>query len=706
MDRSMSIVNPSVMNSTTRSSDHGPQLQSLQFQFPSSSATELFESRSRSLPVGSPNGQFPILEPHLDQPQSYNLPANNAQQLNFLDRTSRTIADSLNTANVAPTSIGSPAHNPMPDSVIEFPDLQFDNESFLEDVLLCQFAYNPSGLTVPSSPAAETRFLINLPDCTDNIVQLDASELPKDAGSLDTGQKFNVNPNCAFQITANELKLFHAKLIIVDADANLDNFKKPSLSRTLRCMIAYFRHFDPHAPFIHYASFNVSTEHPALVLIMLAIGAVHLSENEFARSAYEASCLLLAQYEKQNLGNYNSSFNLWEAQAALLCAQYGVTSGNRDLFYQAQKHLFTTHMMMGRIIEANRALRVQAGDSWDTWVFLESCTRIVCWMFVVSATCFSLDPLTLTVLPPMPEPISCPSDETIWHATSETEWKAAYRIGFNHNSVDLWSLAKALHRGQFPEICGRISAFTLLAFISGQLCTICTRERLRIDIHESSDSSYIFKGEQALSIWEGLWRKHPRAEQSLTRLDDPLLNDCLSMLCSAYYHLYVGDELVVLRRIAENPDCGLEVPHCKDYGRSLKVIKYAANSWLVRAKIGVRYLRKTRGLEFGPQALAAVYESAWWLHLYGDSVLDPSSSTYASKDDRALAVAVAKIFSGIMNELDEQGTFHRPHSSACLDAIEFYTYLCRDWVWECSSVIESRLRTFAVHLQNRRNANP
>jgi hypothetical protein len=234
-------------------------------------------------------------------------------------------------------------------------------------------------------------------------------------------------------------------------------------------------------------------------------------------------------------------------------------------------------------------------------------------MFVVSATCFSLDPVTLTVLPPMPEPVSCPSDETIWHATSETEWKAAYRISFKDNSVDLWSLAKALHRGQFPEVCGRISAFTLLALISGQLCTICTRERLNVDIHESSDSSYISRGEQALSIWEGLWRKHPRAEQSLTRLDDPLLNDCLSMLCSAYYHLYVGDELVTLRRIAENPNCGLEVPRCKNPSRALKVIKYAANSWLVRAKIGVRYLRKTRGLEFGPQALAAVYESGKWL---------------------------------------------------------------------------------------------
>lgn len=245
-------------------------------------------------------------------------------------------------------------------------------------------------------------------------------------------------------------------------------------------------------------------------------------------------------------------------------------------------------------------------------LILKNTHRVVCWMFVVSATCYSLDPVTLTVLPPIPEPISCPSDEMTWHTTSETEWKATHRSSLSNHSVDLWSLAKGLHLGQIPEACGRISAFTLLALISGQLCGICTRERLSLDIYES-DSSYISRGEQALSIWEGLWRKHPRAEQSLTRLDDPLLNDCLSMLCSAYCHLYVGDELVTLRRIAENPNCGLEIPQCKNYGQALKVIKYAANSWLVRAKMGARYLRKTRGLEFGPQALVAVYESGMCL---------------------------------------------------------------------------------------------
>lgn len=39
---------------------------------------------------------------------------------------------------------------------------------------------------------------------------------------------------------------------------------------------------------------------------MLAIGALHLSENEFAESAYEASCLLLAQVSLTERDEYIS----------------------------------------------------------------------------------------------------------------------------------------------------------------------------------------------------------------------------------------------------------------------------------------------------------------------------------------------------------------------------------------------------------------
>jgi hypothetical protein len=382
---------------------------------------------------------------------------------------------------------------------------------------------------------------------------------------------------------------------------------------------------------------------------------------------------------------------------------------------------------MGRAIEANRALRPSMADNWSTWTFLETSTRYVemialytgrrknlladcahsvaCWMFVVSATFFALDPSAMVILPPVSEPIACPCDESMWHSVSETEWGAAYRMEPRSAIADLWTLTKAIQNGRLPEGCGKISAFSLLAIISAQLCTICSRERMTLDIYETTDSLYVSRSEQALATWERLWRKHPRAEQSLTRLDDPLLNDCLAMLCSAYAHLYVGDELVTLKRIAQNPDCGLDIPQCKNWTQALKVIKYAASSWLVRVKIGVRYLSKTKGLELGPQALSAIYESAlilaWWLHLHGEDLMNSGLQVYVSDENRSLASAVKRIFAEIQEELEEQGTVCRPPGGSCLDVIDFYAGLCRDWVWKCSTLIESRLRTFGSHLEKR-----
>jgi hypothetical protein len=40
----------------------------------------------------------------------------------------------------------------------------------------------------------------------------------------------------------------------------------------------------------------------------------------------------------------------------------------------------------------------------------------------------------------------------------------------------------------------------------------------------------------------------------------------------------------------------------------LKAVRYAANSWLVRAKLGVSHLQRTLALIFGGQTLAIAYE--------------------------------------------------------------------------------------------------
>lgn len=163
--------------------------------------------------------------------------------------------------------------------------------------------------------------------------------------------------------------------------------------------------------------------------------------------------------------------------------------------------------------------------------------------------------------------------------------------------------------GNVPENYTRISAFTLLAIIGGFLTNITTRQRLHLDWHESSQPEYVSDIEKGLATWEGLWRRHPRAERSSQRLDHPLLNDCLSLLGSAYYHLYLGDELYALKKIAEDPYSSLSIPQCSDRGRAHKVIRYAANSWLVRAKLGITYLTKTGGVQLGSQALITAYET-------------------------------------------------------------------------------------------------
>lgn len=223
--------------------------------------------------------------------------------------------------------------------------------------------------------------------------------------------------------------------------------------------------------------------------------------------------------------------------------------------------------------------------------------------------CLAFDPCSSAIIPPIPIPIQCPCDESTWHAVSEVEWKAALCMDNTTGSVDLWNLSKAIFHGQTPDNCGRISAFTLLGLAGIFLASICTRLRLSLDIYDSSDPAYVSQTEAALATWEGFWRRHPRAEQSMTRLDDPLLNDSLCLIGSAYYHLYVGHELVTLKRIAENPYSGLKLPAYKDRSQAHRVIKYAANSWLVRAKIGVTYLSKAGGLDLGSQGLSAIYES-------------------------------------------------------------------------------------------------
>lgn len=287
-----------------------------------------------------------------------------------------------------------------------------------------------------------------------------------------------------------------------------------------------------------------------------------------------------------------------------------------------------------------------------------------------------------------------PSDESLWHAVSESEWRFALQLNPSSHDSDLWTVASSVMVGEIPRDCGNISAFTLLALIGAILATICTKQRLSQDIYDPFNGERK-RLERAIAVWEELWRRHPRAERNMTRLDHPLLNDCLSLLGSSYYHLYLGPELHTLKKIAQEPRSKLKLPTCKNRERTLSVIKFAANSWLVRAKLGINYLNKTGGLELGSQALITAYESAlvlaWWLQV-GTPTVPPSTN-----EEHAADMMVKKLFDDIAEEIDEQGVLQ---DSASLSPVEFYLSVLDGRVWKCATVMEQRLRDFARFLEH------
>lgn len=113
--------------------------------------------------------------------------------------------------------------------------------------------------------------------------------------------------------------------------------------------------------------------------------------------------------------------------------------------------------------------------------------------------------------------------------------------------------------------------------------------------------------QESLLVWESLWRRHQEAEQVPGKFSDPLLADCFSLLGPAYYHLYMSVELQTLKRIASEPRNVVAISTPQEKSAVFKAVSYAANSWLVRSKMGIQHLRRTAPLGFGGYSTVTAY---------------------------------------------------------------------------------------------------
>jgi hypothetical protein len=217
------------------------------------------------------------------------------------------------------------------------------------------------------------------------------------------------------------------------------------------------------------------------------------------------------------------------------------------------------------------------------------------------------DPEAICLVPPqtMAE-LPVPGNDGMWRASSATSWLRS-KDSQSYSPLNVVQVIQKVFHGE--SFTTPISSFGLLTVVGCLLMHICGQERYSSGVIPSFGNEYVSNMERSLRIWETLWRSHPHAENVPSKYGDPLMVDCLSLLGSAYYHLYMGPELQTLKRLARNPQCQTPLPPFRPQWEILKAVKYAASSWLVRAKLGIAHLQRTAALEFGGHVLVTAYES-------------------------------------------------------------------------------------------------
>ncbi|CAK7222042.1 hypothetical protein SBRCBS47491_004733 [Sporothrix bragantina] len=438
------------------------------------------------------------------------------------------------------------------------------------------------------------------------------------------------------RITADDIGALEGNIMAADLYNMQEDFKMPTEAAVLRALNAYIQYFDPHTPIIHWPTFSISSTQPALILAMIAIGARHLSEYGFAARAYDSAVILLSQHEIDASWCHEQQLSLWPIQATLLCAQFGAFCDDKARARRAQYQLSFASTMLRHGLDAVSRLKMMPVMDWLTWIYLQTYSRLASWATVLFAIVLSYDPTMSCIITNQAFDLPMPKDRNLWCARSNREWQQQYEddeSGHQHGEsgsrgavgggeIGLFTAAKMLLQGETVPV--QVTSFGLLVLIGSILSYICSHERLSVGLGEVFRSDFTTRMEHSLAIWEQMWRSHPLAEQVPSNHGDPLMADCFSLLGSARYHLYVGKHLLGLKSIAIDPQ---SLFHPEQFWQTqtahmanvCKAVRYAANSWLVRIKIGLALLERMAALEFGGHTLVTAYEGAlilsWWLAL-------------------------------------------------------------------------------------------
>ncbi|KAF7173432.1 hypothetical protein CNMCM5623_005645 [Aspergillus felis] len=449
-----------------------------------------------------------------------------------------------------------------------------------------------------------------------------------------------------------------------------------------RFVKAFFEHIATHIPIVHKPNFDIATVPSPLLLAMMACGAVYLSEHSVAVSMHAVAMQLILEHERTAVPwMTDNESQTWTLQTYLLLSYFAVYCGDEEHVTQTFPH------SVKLVQEALGDLKTRPITTYKDWVRQESTNRCIASTILLGASIASNERKVLVPSPVLEIGFALPSTTADW-LKDEASWEAPAQALYGDDAL------KSILAGQAPDL--PVSEFGLVTIVSVILYRVCAFETLIEPHHLELYTSF---GEQmggAVRILDEILKR--RLSEKTLDLEAESVTQCAkSLLNSVFYHLYGSIPLATMKKLLSSPttlDSPVEISNLLVETCSpvlYKALIRAADQLRFDCRVGLKYIRKTAPLRFGPECAISIYEGnlllCWYLQ-FAHSHLPPGESR------NVLTTLIDEGFAEVEDlRVELQGQRVNLPLAICLELLSDSS------VWKWPSTVSQRLGFLIKRLQ-------
>ncbi|GAD93180.1 C2H2 transcription factor [Paecilomyces variotii No. 5] len=509
-------------------------------------------------------------------------------------------------------------------------------------------------------------------------------------------------------------------------------FSLPSRHTLSRLVMAYFRAFHEHYPFLHAPTIRLDKLSPGLFLGILALGGRYSREPELSMELFVvAKAVAMEQMRQQKMTSPDSSLRpRRDSQASMAQSKKArQTFGNHDVtrglelaqtfllliaiatWFNGEPDAYEA-MAMRSIVDSllreytmNNAEKPDA-SGWEAWIFSETVkrTQLVAFsLFNIHTIVFDLPPMML----PEDVDIELPCSEKEWKADSESVWAKSRTkqssMSFRESLEVLFKYRPDAGLPRPPRF-SSLGGFALIHAIIQRIWLFRHTQFSRQRKYGGLTLSDISLFERALKNWSNCWESD--LERSIDPLSPhgPLSFTSTALLRLAYIRLNM--DLGPARSLSTwNADLiAKSLDQYSSVQRSEKLTRAAlhcAHALSIPVQLGLKFVSKTQVVYWSNQHALCSLECAVLLAKWLEAVTQPHLNPPLTPAEEKVLVFLVQLVVETDNTQNFQDVLQRRAMLSAATVRLWATLYDCDSVWQMVNLIGQSLNAYAELLEDR-----